>query len=90
MGCSAGFKYAKNALVAGASPGPHWASSRRSPRPLTHGQMEDFAPVPRWGQALNPRYRLVLCACHMGLYGPQSLLLDPPLLLVSWGGGNQS
>jgi len=26
----------------------------------------------------------------MGLHGPQSLLLDPLLLLVGWGGGHQS
>ena len=26
MGCSVGFKYAKNALAAGAPPGPHWGA----------------------------------------------------------------
>ena len=32
--CSVDLKYAKNALAAGAPPGPHWGSSRCSPRPL--------------------------------------------------------
>ena len=38
-------------------------------------------------QPLDSHNRLVLCDRHMGLYGPQSLLLDPPLLLVGCRGG---
>jgi len=35
--------------------------------------------TPLGAQPLDPRYGLVLRAHHMGLYGPQSLLLDPSL-----------
>jgi len=45
MGCSVGFKYARNALVAGALPWtPLGASSRRSPRPLS--RLGRGTPVP--------------------------------------------
>ena len=44
--------------------------------------------TPLGAQPPDLHYRL--CARHMGLYGSQPLLLDPPLLLVNWGGGHQS
>jgi len=37
-------------------------------------------------QSPDPRYRLELCARHVPIYGHQSELLDPPLLLVGWEG----
>ena len=40
MGCSVGFKYAKNALAAGASPWAPLGNSQRSHRPLTQGRAE--------------------------------------------------
>jgi len=45
MGCSVGFKYAKNALAAGL----HWGSSRRSPDLLVGwgGHTLTNAPPPR-------------------------------------------
>jgi len=48
MGCSVGFKYSKNALAAGALPGPHWGSSRRSLIPLTQkeGGQGSMPPKP--------------------------------------------
>ena len=46
MGCYMGFKYAKNALAAGASPGPHWGSSQRSLSSRPPSRLGRGTPVP--------------------------------------------
>jgi len=60
------------------------ASGGKAPWALTR------ALDPLGAQPPDPHYRLVLCARHMDLYDPQSLLLDSPLLLLGWEGGYQS